>query len=131
MYKGTIMITNKGLGVKTNKFHEFWWICIFVGFIQKTVKVDLHVRVNHAYPPRNGHQKFPKNSRGHQTKVGVKGLPHVGHPTPRATCQPPPRYVGSPPPPRLHLHYSLSQFDPMAHDGHSGLYKQPCTLLPQ
>ena len=39
-------------------------------------------------------------------------------------------YVGSPPPPRLHLRHPLSQFDPRAHDGYLGLYKQPCTPLP-
>ena len=29
MYKGINMITNKGLGGSTNKFHEFWGIYIF------------------------------------------------------------------------------------------------------
>ena len=29
MHKGMNIITNKGLGVLTNKFHEFWWIYIF------------------------------------------------------------------------------------------------------
>jgi hypothetical protein len=55
----------------------------FAGFIQKTIKMDLHVRINHAYPPRNGHQKVPKDSRGHHTKAGAKvllggaGRPHL------------------------------------------------------
>ena len=36
-------------------------------------------------------------------------------------------YVGSPPPPRLHLRHSISWFDPRVHDGRSSLYKQPYT----
>ena len=101
------------------------------GFIQKTVKADLHVRINCAYPPRNGHQKVLEDSKGHHTKVGVKGLaPPIGRLAPRATHQPRLRYVGSSPSPRLHLHRSLGQFDPRAHDGCSGLYKQPYTPLP-
>jgi hypothetical protein len=46
-----------------------------VGFIQKTIKVDLHVRINRTYPPRNGHQKVPEDSRGHHTEAGAEGLP--------------------------------------------------------
>jgi hypothetical protein len=38
-------------------------------------------------------------------------------------------YVDFPPPPRLHLHRSLSRFDPRAHVASSGLYIQPCTPL--
>ena len=45
------------------------------GLSRKTVKTDLHVRINHAYPPRNGHQKVPEDSRGHHTKARAKGLP--------------------------------------------------------
>jgi hypothetical protein len=51
----------------------------------------------------------------------------VGRLAPRATRQPPPHYVGSPLPPRLHLRCSLSRFDLRAHDGWFGLYKQPCS----
>ena len=29
MHKGTIEITNKGLGIWTNKFHKFRWIYYF------------------------------------------------------------------------------------------------------
>ena len=36
---------------------------IFAEFIKKTIKVDLDVRVNHAYPQRNGHQKTLEDSR--------------------------------------------------------------------
>jgi len=99
-------------------------------FIQKTIKADLHVRINHAYPPRNGHQKVPEDSRGHHTEAGAKGLP-VGHPVPGATRQPPPCYVSSPPPPRLRLHYPLSQFDPRVHDWRFGLYIPAPTTLPE
>ena len=45
------------------------------GFIQKTVKADLHVRINRAYLPRNGHQKVPEDFRGHHTEAGAEGLP--------------------------------------------------------
>ena len=45
-----------------------------IGFTQKTVKVDLHVRINHAYPLQNGHQKVPEDSRGYHTKAGAEGL---------------------------------------------------------
>ena len=41
----------------------------FVGFIQKTVKVDLHVRFNCAYPQRNGHQKTLEDSGGLHTEA--------------------------------------------------------------
>jgi hypothetical protein len=40
----------------------------------------------------------------------------------RAIRQPLPRYVGFPPPSRLHLRHSLSRFDPRAHIGRSRLY---------
>ena len=46
-----------------------------VGFIQKAIKADLHVRINHTYLPRNGHQKVPEDSRGHHTEAGAKWLP--------------------------------------------------------
>ena len=46
-----------------------------VEFIQKTIKADLYVRINHAYLPRNGHQKVPEDSRGHHTEAGAEGLP--------------------------------------------------------
>ena len=40
-------------------------------------------------------------------------------------------YVGSLPPPMLHLRRSLSRFDPRAHDGRSGLYIPAPIPLPQ
>ena len=39
------------------------------GFIQKTVKVDLHVGINRAYPPRHKHQNTLKDSRGLHIEV--------------------------------------------------------------
>ena len=42
---------------------------ISAGFIQKTIKVDLDVKVNHAYPQRDGHKKDLEDSRGHHTAV--------------------------------------------------------------
>ena len=90
------------------------------GFIQKIVKADLHVRINRAYSSRNEHQKVPEDTTPKQEPRGCSwGQPTqpAGRPAPRATRQPPLYYVGSPPPPRLYLHRSLSQFDPRAHDG--------------
>jgi hypothetical protein len=43
------------------------------GFIQKT-KADLHVRINRAYPPWNGHQKVPEDTT---RKQEPKGWPHL------------------------------------------------------
>ena len=83
-----------------------------VGFIPKTVKVDLHVRINCAYPQQNGHQKTLEDSRGLHTEAKLEWLPPVGHLAPRAHCQPRHHNAGSPLPPRLHLHHPLSWFDP-------------------
>ena len=53
------------------------------GFIQKTIKVDLHVRFNRAYPQRNRHQKTLEDSGGLHTEVkgetppGGVGRPHL------------------------------------------------------
>ena len=41
-----------------------------VGFIQKTIKVDLDVRLNHAYPQQKQPQKVPEDLRGHHTEAG-------------------------------------------------------------
>ena len=55
----------------------------FTGFIQKTIKVDLHVIFNCAYPHRNGHQKTLEDSGGLHTEVegetppGGAGWPHL------------------------------------------------------
>ena len=45
------------------------------GFIQKTVKVDLHVRINLAYLPRNGHQKVLEDTRGPHVEAKGQRLP--------------------------------------------------------
>ena len=52
------------------------------GFMQKTVKVDLDVRFNHAYPQRKQSQKVPEDSRRHHTEAkgeaplgGARGRP--------------------------------------------------------
>ena len=92
-------------------------------FIQKTVKVDQNVRFNYAYPQRKGHQKTQEDStpkqRARRRQVGLA----------RAHLSAPHCYVGSPPPPRLHLHRPLSWFDPRAHVGRFGLYiLAPATL---
>jgi hypothetical protein len=46
MYKGINEIANKGFRLKLTNSMSFGESMISVGFIQKTVKVDLHVRVN-------------------------------------------------------------------------------------
>ena len=45
------------------------------GFNHKNVKVDLHVRFNCAYPPRNEHQKTLEDSRGLHAEAESEGLP--------------------------------------------------------
>jgi hypothetical protein len=73
-------------------------------------------------------KRAPEGSRGHHTEAGAERLaPPASRPALRATCHPPPRYVSFPPPPRLHLHRSLSRFDLRAHVGRPRLYIQPCT----
>ena len=53
MYKGINMITNKGIeGFKLINSTSFGESVFSTGFIQKTVKVDLDVRLNRAYPQR-------------------------------------------------------------------------------
>ena len=82
--------------------------------------MDLDVRINHAYPLRNAHQKTLEDTRGHDTKVELEWLaPPVGHPAPLVG---PRRNFFAPPPLRLHLCRSLSRFDARAHDGRFGLY---------
>jgi hypothetical protein len=101
---------------------------IFAGYIQKTVKADLHVRVNYAILPWNQRWKVLEDSKGHRTKAERQRV-HVGladHtyrlPSPWGHLLVPRCYVGFWPPPRLHLHRSLSRFDPRAYVASSGLY---------
>jgi hypothetical protein len=75
MYRGTNVITNKGLGFKLTNSMSFGESVISVGFNQKTVKVDLHVRVHNAIPPQNLCGKDLEDSRGHHTKIGDRTLP--------------------------------------------------------
>jgi hypothetical protein len=51
MYKGTIEITNKGLGFKLTNSMRFGEFVSSAGFNQKTVKAGPHVRVNYAISP--------------------------------------------------------------------------------
>ena len=75
MNKGINMITNKGLRFKLINSMSFGESVFSVGFNQKTVKVDLHVRFNCAYPQWNRHQKVPEDSRGLHTKAEGERLP--------------------------------------------------------
>ena len=43
------VITNKGLGFKLTNSMSFGESIFSAGFIQKTIKADLYVRINHAY----------------------------------------------------------------------------------
>jgi hypothetical protein len=60
-------------------FGEFM---LSTGFIQKTIKVDLYVRVNHSYLQQDRHQKDLEDSREHHTTTegeplpGAAGWPH-------------------------------------------------------
>jgi hypothetical protein len=66
-----------------------------VGFIQKTIKVDLNVRINRAYPQWDGHQKDLEYTRGYHTTAKGKPMPgRVG----RAHLSVSPSNDGSPPP---------------------------------
>jgi hypothetical protein len=53
MHKGTIEITNKGLGFKLINSTSFGESVISVGFIQKTVKQDLFIKGNFRIPLRH------------------------------------------------------------------------------
>ena len=49
-------------------------------FIQKTIKVDLYVRINRAYSWRKQHQKDLEDTRGHCAKAERRRLPGgAGH----------------------------------------------------
>jgi hypothetical protein len=53
MHKGTIEITNNGLGFKLINSMSFGESVISVGFIHKTIKEDLFVKGNFRIPPRH------------------------------------------------------------------------------
>jgi hypothetical protein len=66
---------------------------IFVGFIQKTIKVDLDARINRAYSQWDGHQKIVEDTRGRRGReeeaARRAGLPHPQAAQPLgSTCQP-------------------------------------------
>jgi hypothetical protein len=44
-------------------------------FNQKTIKVNLHVIINYAIPPRNQHGKVPEDLRELHTEAGGGTLP--------------------------------------------------------
>jgi hypothetical protein len=69
MYKGTNEITNKDLGFKLTNSTSYGKSMISAGFIQKTIKVDLHVRINYAILPQNRREKVLEDFRGHHTEA--------------------------------------------------------------
>ena len=51
--------------------------CVFlVGFIQKNIKEDLFIKINHEVPPRNRYGKTLEDSRRRITEAYPKGLPY-------------------------------------------------------
>jgi hypothetical protein len=75
MYKSINMISNKGLGFKLMNSTSFCESVISIGYIQKTIKADLHVRVNYAIPPQNLCGKILEDSRGYHIEAGGRTLP--------------------------------------------------------
>jgi hypothetical protein len=75
MYRGINKITNKGLGFKLTNSMSLGEYVFSAGNIQKTIKADLHVRVNYAIPSWNQHGKVPEDSRGLHTEAGGEALP--------------------------------------------------------
>jgi hypothetical protein len=51
MYRGINEISNKGLGFKLTNSMSLGESVFSAWYIQKTIKADLHVRVNYAIPP--------------------------------------------------------------------------------
>jgi hypothetical protein len=86
MYKSANEITNKGLGFKLTNFMSFGESVISTGYIQKTIKGDLHVRGNHRIPPSELRGKTlgdsPPKQEGRHHQVGRL---QAAQP-PRATC---------------------------------------------
>ena len=97
----------------------------FAGFIQKTVKVDLHVRFNRAYPQRKWPQKVLEDSRGLHTEAdGEAGQPLGPTYQPSIAMLVLHRLLDC-----IYAIYS-SRFDPRALDWGSSLYIPTPTLLP-
>jgi hypothetical protein len=55
---------------------------ISVGFIKKTVKVNLDVRINHAYPQPKRPQKILEDPKGLRTKAEGETPPDACRPVP-------------------------------------------------
>ena len=92
------------------------------GFIQKTSKVDPIITFNHVYPRRKQLKKILEDTRRCTTEAWAK-WPQKWASQPKPLAGRPALEPARPPPPlRLHLHRSLSRFDPRAHVGRSGLY---------
>ena len=84
-------------------------------FIQKTVKVDLDVRINRAYSRRKQLQKVPEGSREHHTEAEGEMAPGgAGQPLLRMSVHH--RLLGC-----IYAIHS-SQFDPRAQDWGFSLY---------
>jgi hypothetical protein len=106
MHKGTIEITNKGLGFKLINSTSFGESVFLVEFNQKSAKDDLFVKQNHENMPRDLHGKTLKDStrlstEGHETLPGGASR---STPKPPGPCWGP--HVSSfqkvpPPPPRV------------------------------
>jgi hypothetical protein len=83
MYKHTNEITNEDLGFKLMNSTSFGESMIFAGFIQKTIKEDIHVRVNYVILPWNQSGKVLEDSRGLHNESGGEpltcgaGWPHL------------------------------------------------------
>jgi hypothetical protein len=130
MYKGTHESTNKVLGFELINSMSFGESVISAGLFQKTIKGDLFIKRNQGFIPRHIHGKVLEDTRGHHAKAGPK-RPQVGlaGPTPMLAGTP---WCPWPPSSRMFLHHllglhprhSLSQFDPRAHVGPSGPYKE-------
>ena len=67
--------------IKLINYMSFGESVFSAGFIQKTVKVDLHVRFNCAYQQRNGHQKTLEDSGGLHTEAEGETPPGGADPT--------------------------------------------------
>jgi hypothetical protein len=111
MHKGTIEITNKGLGFKLINSISFGESVFPAGFNQKTAKEDLFVKRNHGNTPQELHGKTLEDSKrlstgaGHETLPGGAGWSPPRPPSPWwgllvssfQKVPPPPPRVASPP----------------------------------
>jgi hypothetical protein len=75
MHKGTIEITNKGLGLKLINSTSFGESVFLVGFIQKTAKRYLFVKGNIRIPPWHQRRKDLEDSRRLSTEAWAKKPP--------------------------------------------------------